>query len=64
MLGFMLIFGLTLLYKICMRTQWRAASTADLVTGRRRLSEEELVDLENYYRLSQWQRFKTYVQLW
>ncbi|KAF2015672.1 hypothetical protein BU24DRAFT_369562 [Aaosphaeria arxii CBS 175.79] len=64
MLGFLIIFGFTLIYKIGMRTKWRSPSTADLTTGRRNLSEEEILELESYYKLSSWQRFKTYVQLW
>ena len=64
MLGFLLIFGMTGIYKLAFRTKFRNPGTANLVTGRRRLSEEEIDELEKYYGMPAFQRFKTYVQLW
>ncbi|CAD0083640.1 unnamed protein product [Aureobasidium vineae] len=64
MLGVIIIFGGTGVYKLVMRTKVREPAKADLLTGRHYLSEEEIVELETYYALSKWARFKTYVQLW
>lgn len=46
------------------RTQWRDPKTADLVTGRRTLSVEEITQLDNYYKMPKSRRLLTYVQLW
>lgn len=64
MIGIVIIVAFTLGFKIIMRTQWRDPKTADLVTGRRTLSTEELQQLREYYAQSTWKRFGTYVQLW
>ncbi|KAJ6022824.1 uncharacterized protein N7446_013176 [Penicillium canescens] len=63
-LGLLLIFGFTIGYKIIFRTPWRNPKTADLSTGRRPLSADEISMLDNYYRQPAWRRFLTYVQLW
>ncbi|OQD89901.1 hypothetical protein PENANT_c002G07102 [Penicillium antarcticum] len=63
-LGLLLIFGFTIGYKIIFRTPWRDAKTADLSTGRRPLSDDEIAMLDEYYRQPSWRRFLTYVQLW
>lgn len=59
-----MIFGLTFIYKIVKRTPWRDPSTADLITGRKLLAEDQIEELEKYYKMTGWQRFKTYIQLW
>ncbi|KAJ5771069.1 uncharacterized protein N7511_003120 [Penicillium nucicola] len=64
LLGLLLIFGFTIGYKIIFRTPWRNSKTADLTTGRRPLSADEISMLDNYYRQPAWRRFLTYVQLW
>ncbi|KAL0931428.1 amino acid permease [Colletotrichum truncatum] len=64
MIGFLVIFAFTIGYKVIYRTPWRDPKTADCVTGRRNLSVEEINQLDDYYKLSTWRRFLTYVQLW
>lgn len=63
-IGLVIIVGCTGLYKLIMRTPWRDPKTADLVTGRRVLTEQEIEALDNYYRMPKWRRFLGYVQLW
>lgn len=63
-IGLVIIVGCTGLYKLVMRTPWRDPKTADLVTGRRVLTAEEIGALDAYYRLPAWRRFLGYVQLW
>ncbi|XEU97447.1 hypothetical protein FSHL1_002733 [Fusarium sambucinum] len=63
-IGILIIVGFTLGYKIIMRTPWRDLATADLKTGRRQLSIEEINELDAYYSMPKWRRFGTYVQLW
>lgn len=46
-----------------MKTPWRDPKTADLVTGRRILCEEEITQLDTYYAMPKWRRFLTYVAL-
>ena len=64
MIGIIIIVGFTGAFKLIMKTQWRDPKTADLVTGRRTLSEEELHQLREYYAQPAWKRFGTYAQLW
>ncbi|KAJ4547332.1 hypothetical protein HRR78_005432 [Exophiala dermatitidis] len=63
-LGVLLIVASTLGYKVIRRTRWVDPKEADLIQGRRTLSTEEIVQLDNYYRMSTWRRFCTYAQLW
>ncbi|KAH7134557.1 amino acid permease/ SLC12A domain-containing protein [Dactylonectria estremocensis] len=63
-IGLLIIVVFTAAYKVIMRTPWRDPATADLKTGRRNLSTEELNELDAYYALPTWRRFGTYVQLW
>lgn len=63
-IGLVIIVGFTGLYKVVMRTPWRDPKTADLVTGRRVLTEQEIEALDNYYRMPKYRRFLGYVQLW
>ncbi|KAJ5129995.1 uncharacterized protein N7515_006034 [Penicillium bovifimosum] len=64
MLGFLIIAGFTIGYKIIHRTPLRDPKTADLKTGRRPLSVHEINMLDTYYKQPAWRRFFTYVQLW
>lgn len=63
-LGILLIVGGTVGYKLIMRTKIVDPKTADLLSGRRTLSVEEIVQLDEYYKMSKWRRFCTYAQLW
>ncbi|KAM5341572.1 hypothetical protein ACJ41O_014603 [Fusarium nematophilum] len=62
--GILIIVVFTAAYKLILRTPWRDPATADLVTGRRHLSTEEINELDAYYSMPTWRRFGTYVQLW
>ncbi|OAA65864.1 amino acid permease [Niveomyces insectorum RCEF 264] len=53
-----------LAYKVVMRTKLRDPKTADLQTGRRPLSPEELVELDEYQKLPRWRKFYSFIQLW
>ena len=44
MLGLIVIFGSTAIYKLVRRTQFRDSKTADLLTGRHYLSDEEILE--------------------
>ncbi|OQV04960.1 hypothetical protein CLAIMM_09770 [Cladophialophora immunda] len=64
MIGVLVIAGFTIGYKLIFKTPWRDAKVADCKTGRRTLSIEEINRLDEYYKMSKWRRFLTYVQLW
>lgn len=63
-IGILIIVVFTAGYKVIMKTPWRDPKTADLVTGRRTLSQAEITQLDNYYAMPSWRRFLTYIQLW
>ncbi|PYH45987.1 proline-specific permease [Aspergillus saccharolyticus JOP 1030-1] len=63
-IGLILILVCTIAYKIMRRTPWRDPVTADLVTGRRELSSEELRLLDAYYARPLWRRMGTYLRVW
>lgn len=63
-IGIILIVVFAVVYKLVMRTPWRDPAKADLVTGRRPLTVEELQQLDSYYALPTWRRLWTYVKLW
>ena len=63
-LGVWIIVGLTLAYKLALRTQWRNPAEADLKSGRRVLRDEDYRQLHDYYALPAWRRFLTYVKVW
>ncbi|PYI34381.1 proline-specific permease [Aspergillus indologenus CBS 114.80] len=63
-IGLILIVVSTIAYKILQRTSWRDPATADLVTGRRELSTEELQMLDAYYGRPLWRRMGTYLRVW
>ncbi|KAK7408937.1 hypothetical protein QQX98_008881 [Neonectria punicea] len=63
-IGILIIVVFTGVYKIVMKTPWRDPKTADLMTGRRTLSEAEITQLDEYYAMPKWRRFLTYVALW
>ncbi|KAJ5561198.1 Amino acid/polyamine transporter I [Penicillium sp. DV-2018c] len=63
-IGLILIGGSTIAYKLFFRTPWRDPATADLVTGRRVLSTEEIQELQEYYSRPFWRRLGTYLRLW
>jgi amino acid transporter len=62
-IGLLLIAVSTLGYKILFRTKWVKSEDADLVTGRRQLSEQEMVMLREYYSSSLWRRALSYLKL-
>jgi yeast amino acid transporter len=64
MFGLILILSTGIGYKMIFRTKLRDLKTVDLQTGRRTLNPEEIVELDEYHRLSKLRRFYTYVQLW
>lgn len=63
-IGIVLVVVFTVGYKLIIRTPWRDLGTADMLTGRRTLSQAELEQLDAYYKQPKWRRFLTYVQLW
>ena len=63
-IGILVVVVFTVAYKFIMRTPWRDLRSADLLSGRRSLSFEELEQLDKYYKQPKWRRFLTYVQLW
>jgi amino acid transporter len=64
MFGTILIVVSGISYKLIYRTKLRDPATVDLQTGRRPLSVEEIIELDNYKQLSAWRRFYSFVQLW
>jgi amino acid transporter len=62
-IGLLLIAVSTIGYKIIFKTKWVRAEQADLTTGRRELSEEDMAKLREYYRSPMWKRAFSYVQL-
>ncbi|KIX06492.1 uncharacterized protein Z518_04468 [Rhinocladiella mackenziei CBS 650.93] len=63
-IGILIIVVFTLAYKIIYRTTWQDPATADLVTGRRTISAEEIALLDAYFSMPLWRRIGTYVKLW
>ncbi|KAL3436533.1 amino acid permease/ SLC12A domain-containing protein [Aspergillus tetrazonus] len=63
-LGILVILIPTALHKVIMRTKWRDPRTADLVTGRRQLSEEEILLLDKHYNQPIWRKVGAYVKVW
>lgn len=64
MIGLILIVTATIGFKVIFRTPWRDPATADLVTGRRELTTEEIRHLDAYYKRPLWRRISTYVRMW
>jgi amino acid transporter len=62
-IGLLLIAVSTIGYKIIFKTKWVRPEQADLTTGRRELSEEDMAKLREYYRSPMWKRAFSYVQL-
>ncbi|KAL4920960.1 amino acid permease/ SLC12A domain-containing protein [Aspergillus aurantiobrunneus] len=63
-LGILVIVVPTALYKVILQTKWRDPSTADLVSGRRQLSPEEITLLDEHYSWPLWRRAGAYVKIW
>ncbi|KAL2852281.1 amino acid permease-domain-containing protein [Aspergillus pseudodeflectus] len=63
-IGILVIVVPTALYKIVLRTEWRDPAAADLVTGRRQLTPEEIILMDSHYSRPLWRRVGTYVKLW
>ncbi|KAE8552195.1 hypothetical protein EYB25_006089 [Talaromyces marneffei] len=63
-IGLLVIVIFTLAYKIILRTKWQDPMTADLVTGRRELTTEEIQQLDAYYSRPMWRRLCEYMRLW
>jgi amino acid transporter len=64
MFGTLLIVVSGVGYKLIYRTKLRDLATVDLQTGRRPLSVEEIVELDQYAQSSVWRRFYSFIQLW
>lgn len=64
MFGALLILACGVGYKLIMRTKLRSPKAADLQTGRRPLTMEEIVYLDEYSKLPKWRKAYTFVQLW
>lgn len=62
MLCFPLFVFAYIVYKLWFRTKFQNPKTADLVSGRRPLSETDIKFLDDYYSLPLWRRFLTYVR--
>lgn len=62
-IGLLLIGVSTLGYKVLFRTKWVRSEDADLVTGRRELSEQEMEMLGEYYCSPLWKRVLSYIKL-
>ncbi|KAI1342809.1 amino acid permease [Xylariaceae sp. FL0016] len=63
-IGIILILASGIGYKLICRSKLQDPKTADLQTGRRPLSDGEIVALDEYNRLSPWRKFGSMVQLW
>ncbi|KAJ0416825.1 amino acid permease/ SLC12A domain-containing protein [Aspergillus carlsbadensis] len=63
-IGILVIAIPTALYKLVLRTEWRDPAAADLVTGRRQLTPEEIMLMDGHYSRPLWRRVGTYVKLW
>ncbi|KAL2849455.1 amino acid permease/ SLC12A domain-containing protein [Aspergillus pseudoustus] len=63
-LGILVIAVPTALYKIFLRTEGRDPAVADLVTGRRQLTPEEIILMDDHYSRPLWRRVGMYVKLW
>jgi amino acid transporter len=61
-IGLLLIAVSTIGYKIIFKTKWVKSEQADLVTGRRQLSEGDLATLGEYYNSPLWKRVFSYVK--
>lgn len=64
MIGVLLIIASYVGYKVIFRTKLRDLKDIDLVTGRRRLTDEEIEMLRKYYARPAWRRFWSYFQIW
>ncbi|EFW99737.1 amino acid permease [Grosmannia clavigera kw1407] len=64
MFGTVLILFCGIAYKAILRTKLRDPKTADLQTGRRPLSTAEIVDLDEYEKLSRWRKLYSFIQVW
>lgn len=64
MIGLILIIVATIGFKLIFRTPWHDPATADLVTGHRELTIEEIAHLDAYHNLPLWRRIGTYVRMW
>jgi amino acid transporter len=62
-IGLLLIAVSTIGYKVLFKTKWVRAEQADLTTGRRELSEEDMAKLRECYRSPMWKRAFSCVQL-
>ena len=62
-IGLLIIGVFTLGYKVAFKTKWITSADADLVTGRRELSEEETAQLREYYASPLWRRVVSYLKL-
>lgn len=64
LIGWFLIVFSSIAYKIILRTKIRDPAKVDLQTGRRYLSDEEIIMLDEHNSQPLYRRFLTFIQLW
>ncbi|KAL6364822.1 hypothetical protein LRP88_00795 [Fusarium phalaenopsidis] len=52
LIGLIIIVVFTIVFKLVKRSPWRDPQSVDLITGRRRLTVEDMAQLDHYYSLS------------
>lgn len=62
-IGLLIIGIFTLGYEVAFKTKWVASADADLISGRRVLSEGEMAQLREYYACPTWRRVFSYLKL-
>lgn len=63
-LGLVLILTSYFGYKIIFRTKIKDLKTVDLTTDRRPLTEDDILELDAYYKQPMYQRFSSYFTIW
>ncbi|OJD34602.1 aat family amino acid transporter [Diplodia corticola] len=63
-LGLILILTSYLGYKVVFRTKIRDVKTVDLVSDRRPLTEDDIMELDAYYKQGIYRRFASYFTIW
>lgn len=63
-LGLILILTSYVGYKVIFRTKIRDVKTVDLMSDRRPLSDDDIAELDAYYRQGIYRRFASYFTIW